>query len=77
MLTPGRKPLPVNVPMILTWSRIVMIPLIVGIFYVPDQLLAPFAKNLLASLFFIAAAVTDAFDGFIARRYNMESAIGA
>ena len=77
MLGVRRKPLPVNVPMILTWSRIVMIPLIVGIFYVPDALLSPFWKNFWACALFVAAAVTDAFDGYLARRYNMESAIGA
>lgn len=28
-------------------------------------------------MIFIVAALTDAFDGYIARKYNMESAIGA
>lgn len=73
----ARKPLPVNVPMILTWSRIALIPLIVGIFYIPDSWLSQEAKNLTATIIFIVAALTDAFDGYIARRYNMESAIGA
>ena len=73
----SRKPLPVNVPMILTWARIALIPLIIGVFYIPDQILSPFMQNVWATAIFIIAALTDAFDGYFARRYNMESAIGA
>ena len=71
----SRKPLPVNVPMILTWARIALIPLIIGVFYIPDHILSPFMQNVW--VIFIVAALTDAFDGYFARRYNMESAIGA
>lgn len=73
----SRKPLPVNVPMILTWARIALIPLIIGVFYIPDHILSPFMQNVWATAIFIVAALTDAFDGYFARRYNMESAIGA
>lgn len=73
----SRKPLPVNVPMILTWARIALIPLIIGVFYIPDHILSPFMQNVWATVIFIVAALTDAFDGYFARRYNMESAIGA
>ncbi len=73
----SRKPLPVNVPMILTWARIALIPLIIGVFYIPDHILLPFMQNVWATVIFIVAALTDAFDGYFARRYNMESAIGA
>lgn len=72
-----RKPLSINVPMILTWARIALIPLIIGVFYIPDHILSPFMQNVLGTAIFIIAALTDAFDGYIARRYNMESAIGA
>ena len=72
-----RQRLPINVPMILTWARIALIPLIIGVFYVPDTVLSPFMQNVWATIIFVVAALTDAFDGFIARRYNMESAIGA
>lgn len=71
------KPLSINVPMILTWARIALIPLIIGVFYIPDHILSPFMQNVLGTAIFIIAALTDAFDGYIARRYNMESAIGA
>ena len=73
----SRKPLPVNVPMILTWARIALIPLIIAVFYIPDQILSPFMQNVWATVIFVIAALTDAFDGYFARRYNMESAIGA
>ena len=72
-----RQRLPINVPMILTWARIALIPLIIGVFYVPDTILSPFMQNVWATIIFVVAALTDAFDGYIARRYNMESAIGA
>ena len=73
----SRKPLPFNVPMILTWARIALIPLIIAVFYIPDQILSPFMQNVWATIIFVIAALTDAFDGYFARRYNMESAIGA
>jgi cardiolipin synthase (CMP-forming) len=65
-----------NVPMALTWARIAMIPLIVGIFYLPDSWLAPHWKNVIACWLFILAAVTDGFDGYIARKYGMVSKLG-
>ena len=71
------KRLSVNVPMTLTWARIALIPLIIGVFYIPDSILSPFMQNVWATVIFIVAALTDAFDGYIARKYNMESAIGA
>lgn len=71
------KRLSVNVPMILTWTRIALIPLIIGVFYIPGWILSPFMQNVWATIIFVIAALTDAFDGYIARKYNMESAIGA
>ena len=52
-----------NIPMALTWARIAFIPLIVGVFYVPDWIAGPHVKNLLACVMFVIAAVTDALDG--------------
>ncbi len=63
--------------MALTWARIAFIPLIVGIFYVPDVIVAPHVKNLLACIMFVIAAITDALDGYIARNYNMATQMGA
>ena len=63
--------------MILTWARIAFIPLIIGVFYVPDALCSPHMKNLLSCVMFAIAAITDALDGWIARRYNMVTSLGA
>ena len=46
--------------MALTWARIAFIPLIVGVFYVPDVILSPHVKNLLACVMFVVAAITAA-----------------
>ncbi len=66
-----------NAPNLVTLSRIVLIPLIIGIFYVPDQWLGLQAKNVAATAVFIFAAITDWLDGYLARRLNQMSAFGA
>ena len=60
--------------MLLTWARIVAIPLIVGVYYLP---LEATTRNLVASLMFIVFALTDWADGWLARRWNQTSAFGA
>ena len=69
--------MPFNLPIFLTWLRIVLIPLIVGVFYVPDMMMSVPVKNLLAAVIFVLAALTDWFDGFLARKLNQTSAFGA
>jgi cardiolipin synthase (CMP-forming) len=69
--------MPLNLPNILTWMRIAMIPAIVGVFYVPEPMLSIGEKNLVATVFFVAAALTDWLDGYLARRLNQMSAFGA
>ncbi len=66
-----------NLPIFLTWLRIVSIPLIVGIFYLPENVLPLVDKDFVAALIFISAALTDWFDGFLARKLNQTSAFGA
>jgi cardiolipin synthase len=66
-----------NVPNLITYSRIILIPLIVGIFYLPDAWLSYENKNIIACAIFIVAAVTDWLDGYMARRLNQMSAFGA
>lgn len=63
-----------TIPTIMTWTRIVAIPLIIGIFYLPmnDQ-----SKNLIATVMFVVFAFTDWLDGFLARQLNQASAFGA
>jgi cardiolipin synthase len=69
--------MPLNVPNLLTWLRILMIPLVVGVFYVPEVWLSAQNQNLIATALFIAAAITDWLDGYLARRLNQMSAFGA
>lgn len=61
-----------TIPTILTLLRIVMIPVLVVVFYLPVEW-----ANTAALLIFIAAALTDWLDGWVARRYGMMSAFGA
>ena len=68
---------PLNVPNLITLSRIVLIPLIVAIYYLPDDWLSFYAKNVTATAIFVFAAVTDWLDGYLARRLNQMSAFGA
>ena len=74
---PSSPPLTFNVPMALTWARIAMIPVIVGIFYVPDSWFPSHWKNATACWLFVLAAITDAVDGYVARKYGMVSRLGA
>jgi cardiolipin synthase len=69
--------MPLNLPNILTWARIAMIPLVVGVFYLPDPWIAPQVKNMTACALFVIAAITDAFDGYFARKYGLITQLGA
>lgn len=66
-----------NVPNLITMSRIILIPLIIGLYYLPSDWLSLEGKNMAASAVFILAAVTDWLDGFMARKLNQMSAFGA
>jgi len=63
-----------NLPTLLTWARIVAIPLIVGVFYLN---LPAATQNLVATVLFVIVALTDWADGYLARRLNMTSSFGA
>lgn len=69
--------MPLTLPNLLTWLRIVAIPLLVVLFYLPDAWVGAHDKNLLACVLFSAAAITDWLDGYLARRLNQTSAFGA
>jgi len=69
--------MPLNIPILLTWLRVALIPRVVGVFYLPDAWLSPFGKGVASTAVFVIAAVTDWFDGFLARRWNETSAFGA
>jgi CDP-diacylglycerol--glycerol-3-phosphate 3-phosphatidyltransferase len=66
-----------NFPTALTWLRIVLIPVFVGIYYVPDQWLSPLLKNWVGMSVFALGAITDWLDGYLARRWGEASAFGA
>ena len=63
-----------NLPTLLTWARIVAIPLIIGVFSLP---LHQPTRNLIATVLFIIVALTDWADGYLARRLNQTSSFGA
>lgn len=71
--------MPLNIPNLLTWLRILAIPLFVGILYFPEftDWLTTAEANMVATGIFIMAAITDWFDGYLARRLNQTSAFGA
>ena len=69
--------MPLNLPNLLTWLRIVLIPLFVGIFYFEKSWVTPVNQNLVATVIFTAAAITDWLDGWLARKLNQTSAFGA
>jgi CDP-diacylglycerol--glycerol-3-phosphate 3-phosphatidyltransferase/cardiolipin synthase len=69
--------MPFNLPIFLTWLRILAIPLLITIYYVPHSWATPAERDLAATLIFAAAAFTDWADGYLARKLNQTSAFGA
>ncbi|MDP8079062.1 CDP-diacylglycerol--glycerol-3-phosphate 3-phosphatidyltransferase [Phocoenobacter skyensis] len=61
-----------NLPTYLTFFRVILIPLFIIAFYLPFK----YAPELSALLFFIAA-LTDWFDGYLARKWNQVTRLGA
>jgi cardiolipin synthase (CMP-forming) len=66
-----------NIPNLITLSRIVLIPLLIGIYYLPSDWLTDANKDVTATVIFIVAGITDWLDGYLARRLNQMSAFGA
>jgi len=52
-----------NIPTALTWLRIVLIPVFVGIYYVPQEWLSQTMANWVGMSVFALAAITDWLDG--------------
>ncbi len=61
-----------NVPNLLTLIRIILVPILVLVFYLPFQ----WSYLVCAGIFAVAAA-TDWFDGYLARRLNQTTPFGA
>ncbi|MBU3827015.1 MAG: CDP-diacylglycerol--glycerol-3-phosphate 3-phosphatidyltransferase [Candidatus Anaerobiospirillum merdipullorum] len=59
-------------PNILTFIRVLLIPVFVGLFYWPTP-----RSNMLAAFVFILAALTDLLDGYLARRLQQTTKFGA
>jgi len=69
--------MPLNIPNLLTWLRILLIPVFVSVFYLSNDTLSPFMKNLIGTSVFWLAAITDWLDGYMARKLDQFSAFGA
>jgi cardiolipin synthase len=63
-----------NIPTLMTWTRIIAIPLLVWVFQWPIDMAM---RNLIATAMFIVFALTDWLDGYLARKLNQTSAFGA
>ena len=61
-----------NLPNILTWLRILAVPLVIVLFYLPHKW-----ADIFAGLLFAAASITDSLDGYLARRMGLTSKLGA
>ncbi len=61
----------------LTWARIAFIPLIVGVFMLPISWVSMEWQNIIGCALFIIAAITDALDGYFARKFGMGTKLGA
>mgnify|MGYP000647397737 CR=1 FL=1 len=66
-----------TLPTILTWTRIILVPFFVIIYYIPDNLMTMPHKNFTATAIFLFAALTDYLDGYLARKLDQESSFGA
>jgi cardiolipin synthase len=69
--------MPLNLPNLVTWLRIILIPLMIGVFYLPESWLSYSGKNIAACAIFVVAALSDWLDGYLARALDQMSAFGA
>ncbi|MDC0127048.1 CDP-diacylglycerol--glycerol-3-phosphate 3-phosphatidyltransferase [Methylophilaceae bacterium] len=66
-----------NIPNTLTLLRIALIPCLILVFYLSNDTLSAYQKNLTATLIFLFAAITDWLDGYLARKLKQTSNFGA
>ena len=62
---------PVSLPNLLTYARILAVPAVVASFYIPGA-----AGHITALAIFILAGITDFLDGYFARAWGQQSALG-
>ncbi len=65
-----------NLPNMLTYARIVAVPLVVLCFYFEGRLQSTDAARWSALAIFTVASITDYFDGYLARAWQQTSSIG-
>lgn len=61
-----------NIPMMMTWSRVILIPVFIICYYLPID-----DARFWAGLAFMIASITDWFDGYLARKLGTDSKLGA
>lgn len=61
-----------NLPTVLTFLRIALIPLLMVVFYLPWQY-----ANIASTAIFLLAGLTDWLDGYLARKWDQETDFGA
>jgi cardiolipin synthase len=65
-----------SLPNILTYTRIAAVPVVVGCIYAQSIMDGPLWLRWMALAVFVVAAVTDFFDGYLARAWDQHSAFG-
>lgn len=61
---------------LLTLFRIVTVPIVVLLLYVPSGKDISLFRSAVAAILFTVASFTDLFDGYVARRYGMVTSLG-
>ena len=74
--TPGYRGRALSLPNLLTYSRIAAVPLVVACMYWQSIMQGGLWLRLVALAIFIAAGITDFFDGYLARSWGQQSALG-
>lgn len=69
--------MPWNIPIFLTWIRILLIPIFTALFYLPHTWISQETVNITAAVIFAIAGITDWLDGFLARHWKQTSDFGA
>ncbi len=66
-----------NIPNLVTWFRIILIPVFIGVFYLSDETISLHYKHVVSTSVFWLASVSDWLDGYLARKLDQSSAFGA
>jgi cardiolipin synthase (CMP-forming) len=61
-----------NLPNLLTYGRVAAVPIVVGFLFWPNENWARWS----ALAVYVAAAITDFFDGYLARAWSQQSSLG-